>query len=146
MSWSDILVGFPQASILGSRFLFIYLFDGLQCYPKQFADDTSLFATEHNMNKATNDLNNSSTKMIKWALHWKISFNPGTSKQAHEIIFSCKRSIVFHPPLTFNNIPVVQTNSEKHLGLQLDKKLNFEECLSKVVSKVNKTIGVIRKL
>ena len=30
--------------------------------------------------------------------------------------------------------------------MQLDKKLNFEEHLSKVVSKVNKTIGVIRKL
>ena len=89
--------------------------------------------------------------MIKWAFQWKISFNPDISEQAHEIIFFCKRSIVFHPPLTFNNIPVVQTNSEKHLGMQLDKKLNFEEiyyfkCYSKVVSKVNKTIGIIRKL
>ena len=30
--------------------------------------------------------------------------------------------------------------------MQLDSKLNFEEHLTRVVSKVNKTIGVIRKL
>ena len=30
--------------------------------------------------------------------------------------------------------------------MQLDKKLNFEEHLKQVESKVNKTIGIIRKL
>ena len=30
--------------------------------------------------------------------------------------------------------------------MQLDKKLHFEEHLNKVESKVNKTIGIIRKL
>ena len=29
--------------------------------------------------------------------------------------------------------------------MQLDKKLNFEEYLNKVESKINKTIGIIRK-
>ena len=74
-----------------------------------------------------------------------MSFNPDISKQAHEVIFPRKRSIASHPPLTFNNIPVAQTNSQKHLGMQLDKKLNFEEHLNKVESKVNKTIDIIRK-
>ena len=61
-------------------------------------------------------------------------------------LFSCKTSVSSRPPLTFNNIPVAQTNSQKRLGMQLDKKLNFEEHLEKVESKVNKTIGIIRKL
>ena len=75
-----------------------------------------------------------------------MSFNPDISKQAHEIIFSCKRSsIASHPPLTFNNIPVAQTNSQKQFRMQLDKKLNFEEHFSKVESKVNKAIDIIRK-
>ena len=59
---------------------------------------------------------------------------------------SCKRSTAYHPPLNFNNIPVAQMNSQKHLGMQLDKKLNFEEHLNKLESKVNKTINIIRKL
>ena len=61
--------------------------------------------------------------------------------QIQEIIFPAKCL-----SLTFNNIPVAETNSKKHLGMRLEKKLNFKEHLSKVESKVNKTIDIIRKL
>ena len=63
-----------------------------------------------------------------------------------KLFFSCKSSIAFHPLLVFNNIPVSQKNSQKHLGMQVDKKLDFEEHLKNVKSKVNKTIRIIRKL
>ena len=102
-SWSDVLAGVPQGSILGPLLFLIYindLSDGLQCNPKLFADDTSLFATVHNINKATNDLNNDLTKTPKSAFQWKMSFNPDISKQAHEVISSLKRSITSHLPLT----------------------------------------------
>ena len=82
--------------------------------------------------KTTNGLNNDLTKITKWAFQWKMSFNPDISKQAHEVIFFRKRSVESHSPLTFNNIPVAQTNSQKHLGMHLDKKLSFEEYLSKI--------------
>ena len=63
-----------------------------------------------------------------------------------DYFYSFKRSIVSHRPFTFNNVPVAQTNFQNHLlGMQFDKNLNFEEDLSKVESKVNKTIGIIRK-
>ena len=102
---------------------------GLQCNPKLFADDTSLFATVPNIKKATNDLNYDLSKITKWDFQWKVSFNPDISKQAHEVICPRKRYVSSHPPLSFNNIPVAQTNSQKYLGMQLDKKLNFEEHL-----------------
>ena len=73
--------------------------DCLQCNPKMLADDTSLFATVHNIKKATNDLNNDLTKITKWAFQWKMTFNPDISKQAHEVIFFRKRSVSSHPPL-----------------------------------------------
>ena len=91
-------------------------------------------------------MNNDLNKITEWVHQWKMSFNPDISKQAHEIIFLRKRSLVSHPSLTFNNIPVAQTSSQKHLGMHLDKKLNFEEHLSKVETKVNKSVGIIRKL
>ena len=67
-SWSDVLARVPQGSILRPLLFFIYindLSDGLQRNPKLFADDTSLFATVHNIRKATNDLNNDITKITK---------------------------------------------------------------------------------
>ena len=148
-SWSDVLAGVSQGSILGPLLFLIYindLSDGLQCNPKLFADDTSLFSTVYNITEATNNLNNDLAIITKWAHQWKMSFNPDISKQAHEVIFPHKNLLTFHPLLTFNSIPVAQTNCQKHLGMQLDKKLNFDEHLSKVESKVNRTIGIIRKL
>ena len=84
----------------------------------------------HNITKATNDLNNDLTNITKWAFQWKMCFNPDIPKQAHKVIFSCKRSTASHPPFTFNNIPVAQTNAQKHLKMQLDKKLNAFEKLA----------------
>ena len=50
-----------------------------------------------------------------------------------------------HPNLTFNNSQVSQTESQKHLGLISDNKLNFNEHLKGVLDKISKTMGVIRK-
>ena len=90
-------------------------------------------------------MNNDLNKITEWARQWKMSFIPDISEQAHEVIFSSQRSFVSHPSLTCNNIPCSKS-SPKHLGMHLDKKLNFEEHLSIVETKVNKSIGIIRKL
>ena len=75
-----------------------------------------------------------------------MSFNPDRSKQAQEVIFSRKTSILSHPVLTFDNSPVTKTTDHKHLGLILDEKLNFKEHLKEKMSKVYKGIAVLRKL
>ena len=69
-SWSDVLAGVPQGSILGLLLFLIYindLSDVLQCNPKLFSDDTLLFALVHNIKRATNDSNNDLTKITKLA-------------------------------------------------------------------------------
>ena len=73
-------------------------------------------------------------------------FNPDISKQAQEVGFSKKTDKVNHTSLTFNAIPVAQSSHQKHLGLYLDEKLNFSSHIKEIISKVNKGIGIIRKL
>ena len=148
-SWSEILAGVPQGSILGPLLFLIYINDlsvGLRSNPKLFADDTSLFSTVRNTDVTTNELNDDLVKINDWAYQWKMTFNPDISKQAHEVVFSRKIMQSNHSPLTFNNIPVAQVKSQKHLGIILDKKLNFDEHLDKILAKVNKVIGTIRIL
>ena len=51
------------------------------------------------------------------AFQWKMSFNPGPSKQAQEVTFTHKVKKVVHPPIFFNNKQVQQVSSQKHLDL-----------------------------
>ena len=107
---------------------------------------TRLFSVVHNLNTFTNNLNEDLKKINDWATQWKMSFNPDPTKQAQEVIFSCKVKKPLHIPLNFNNTNVKQTAFQKHLGLILDSQLSFEEHLKTIFSKANKTIGLIRKL
>ena len=75
-----------------------------------------------------------------------MSFNSDPSKQAQEVIFSRKTKKGYHPPLAFNNNNVSETNSLKHLGVVLDNRLSFEDHLKMILNKVNKSIGLLRKL
>ena len=75
-----------------------------------------------------------------------MSFNRDPSKQAQEVIFSRKRLNPNHNSIYFNNNLVNQVPSQKHLGMDLDAKLNFEKHLDNIMSTVAKTIGLLRKL
>ena len=105
-----------------------------------------MFSVVHDVNASARELNDDLKKINKWAFQWKMSFNPDPSKQAQEVIFSCKIKKLPHPSLVFNNNNVLQTSSQKHLGVTLDVKLTFDEHLNNVLNKVNKTIGLLRKL
>ena len=113
---------------------------------KIFADGTSLFSVVHDVNTSAKELNDDLKKVIDWVFQWKISFNLDPSKQAQEVIFICKSKRSTHPPLVFNNNDVSQTFSQKNLGVILDFKLTFEKHLNNVLAKVNKAVGLLRKL
>ena len=75
-----------------------------------------------------------------------MNFNPDTTKQAQEVIFSRKVKKTVHPPLLFNNASVTRTSSHKHLGIILDNQLKFDDHIKMVFRKISKTIGLLRKL
>ena len=91
-------------------------------------------------------MHNDLLKINNWAYQWKMSFNPDPSKQAQEVIFSRKIKKPSHPVLIFSNNQVIQTPNEKHLGLFFHEELDFGEHLRYIANKVNKPIGLLRKL
>ena len=74
-----------------------------------------------------------------------MSFNPDPSKQAVEVYFSWKIDLVDAPALSFNNT-VVNCESHKHLGLNLDRKLVFDHHIGEKILKANKGNGFIARL
>ena len=149
-SWTNVHAGVPQGSILGPLLFLIYrndLSDNLTSNAKLFADDTSVFSVVYDVNTSAKELNDWALIIVNdWAFQWKMSFNPDPSKQYQEIIFSRKSKRSTHPPLVFNNNNFSQTYSQKHLSVILDFKLKFEEHLNNVLAKLNKAVGLLRKL
>ena len=61
-----------------------------------------------------------------------MTFNPGLSKQAQEVIFSKKTVKTSHSSFYyFYNVQVAPTRSQKYLVLYLDKKLRFNDFKNK---------------
>ena len=137
----------PQGSILGPLLVLIYindLSDDLSTNAKLFADDTFLLPVVRDINTSAAHLNNDLRKISNWAFQWKMSFNPDPSKQAQEVLFSRKHQKISHPSIYFSNNPIESVSSQKHLEMILDTKLNFQEHIKNILTKVNKTIGLLR--
>ena len=145
--WAPILSGVPQGSVLGPLLFLIYindLEDGIKSHVKFFADDTSLFSIVKDPLTSAADLNHDLDIIAKWAHQWKMAFNPDPTKPAEEVLFSCKKQSVQHPPLYFNGTEVKRVTDHKHLGLVLDSKLSFTKHINEKVTTARKWIGVIK--
>ena len=73
-------------------------------------------------------------------------FNPDPRKQATEVYFSRKQNQDTSLPLEFNDDTVQIVEVLKHLGLSLDKKLDFNIRVDNKINKCNKLIGIMKRL
>ena len=105
-----------------------------------------LFSIVHDSQTSANELNHDLLTIQKWAFQWKMEFNPDPSKQATDLLFSCKKNKIVHPPLIFNNQVVKRVEYHKHLGLILDSGLSFVNHINAKIALAKKNIGIIRHL
>ena len=92
------------------------------------------------------DLNHDLDSINQWAHQWKMEFNPDPTKQAKEVLFSCKKKSPVHPDLVFNGTTVTKADEHKHLGLTLQSNLSFDRHLNEKMMKAKKTIGILKHL
>ena len=109
-------------------------------------DDTMLFSVVKDPVISADNLNHDLGTIQQWAYQWKMEFNHDPTKQATEVLFSCKKCSPNHPQFIFNGIAVAKVNYQKHLGLILDSRLSFEKHLNEKIIKVKKIIGILKHL
>ena len=148
-NYSTVESGVPQGSVLGTLLFLIYINDlerNTKSNIKFFADDTMLFSIVKDPVISADNLNHDLNIIQLWAHQWKMEFNPDPTKQATEVLFSCKKSNPNHPQLIFNGTIVEKVNDQKHLGVILDSSLSFEKHLNEKMIKAKKHIGIIKHL
>ena len=128
----SLKAGVPQGSVLGPLLFLVYindLPDNISSDIRLFADDSSLFTDVDGVDQTHDKLCKDLQTITMWAYRWKMIFNHDITKQAIEVIFSCKKQKPDHPELNFNGIPVAREPFIKHLGVYLDSRLNFNNTL-----------------
>ena len=75
-----------------------------------------------------------------------MQFNSNPNQQANEVIFSRKSKVHSYPPLTFNNNYVKKCSHQKHLGIILNSKLDFNIHVDNRIKKCYTIIGIIKRL
>ena len=112
-----------------------------------FADDSSFFSRVKGIEEAHDDMLVDDLETVsKWAVQWKMTFNPDLTKQAIEVVFSAKKNKLEHPNLSLNDIPVAKKDDTKHLGVYLDSALNFSKHVREAVLKAHKGLSLLRFL
>ena len=113
----NVSAGVPLGSILGPLLFLIYinhLTEGISSNARIFADDASLFSVTHDTQTSANNRKKDLERISNSATQWKINFNPDTTKQAQEVIFSRKlKKFILHYCLI---MPVLPGHFPKTLG------------------------------
>jgi len=133
-NWSHVETGVPQGSVLGPLLFLIYINDICKyiqsnCFLN--ADDTSLFEIVDDPASCSQQLNNDLAIINQWCNKWLMKMN--TSK-CEAITFSVKRVKPVHPTLFYENTPICEVRSHKHLGLTLSHDLSWSEYISHIIN------------
>ena len=72
-----------------------------------------------------------------------MSFNHGRAKPAQVVVFFKKTENITYPYLYFNNVPVIEVASQKHLGLNLVVKLTFKDQIHDKLGKSMKSVSLL---
>jgi hypothetical protein len=140
---AKVLSGIPQGSILGPILFTIYINDlpnNLQSMCKIFADDTKIYNEAENSQMIQGDLGT----LQDWTNQWNLYFNVLKCKVLH---IGKKNEEVKYKMFVENDILEIEiTDEEKDLGVIFDKNLTFDGHISKIVTKANQIVGIVKRV
>ena len=144
-SWTPVVSGVPQGSILGPLLFLLYVNDlpsvtspGTRSV--LFADDTKCYRPQKSQQDhlaLQYDLNG----LVSWSVDWDLTFN---ASKCEVLKISRKRN----PPTRLYNIgydALKESRSQKDLGITISNNLAWHSHVVSVVAKSNKVLGFLRR-
>ena len=145
-NFHEIKAGIPQGLKLGPLLCLLYgndIIDEIEQEILLFADDTCCFATGIDPAETAVILNRDLEKLNMWASKWKVTFNPGKSK---DIICSEKKVLFTSPPLILNGSFVERLHEHKHLGKYLSSTQCWTRKVHETCFRANTKLAVLRSI
>ena len=141
-SWSEILFGVPQGSIIGPLLFNIFLADLFFIIKDidiaSYRDDTTPFIVENNIENVIASLEQVSEDLFNWFKNNRLKNN---ADKCH-VLVSKNKSI----GVNIGNYTIDNSECEKLLGVKIDVNLNFSDHISDLCKKASRKISALARV
>ena len=138
-TWQELLQGVPQGSALGPLLFNIYLNDLFFLTEStevcNFADDTTLYACDQNLNDLINRLEHDSFLAIEWFENNSMKLNDDKCENKYENVWA-----------QIGNSKIWESKAQKLLGVEIDRTLNFDEHVKSLCKNAGRKLSVLSRL
>jgi hypothetical protein len=141
---APVLSGIPQGSVLGPLLFVIYIND----LPDNIRSDSFLFADDTKILRHITSADDGAIlqrdlkSLEEWSKTWLLQFN---ADKCHILTLGKIENITHTHRYELYGEELEHVFEETDLGVTIDHALNFEDHISKKVSKANSIVGLIRR-
>ena len=145
-SWSLILCGMPQGSVLGPKFFNYYINDlfylFVLTYVCNMADDTTPYACDKSLPDLIRNLESDAASALVWFEANYMIMNPD---KCHGLV-SGPRALVEHMSFRVGEQVIWESSEERLLGLTIDKELKFRGHLRSICKGASTKVTALTRL